>query len=59
MALSNVFDVLEADQLARSHIEDAILYNLNDICNDNCDSLINNIYNGSEVQFYNKGVNHI
>ena len=58
MALSNVFDVLEADHLARTHIEDAILYNLDAICNDNCDSLINNMYNGPEVQFYNKGVNH-
>ena len=58
MALSNVFDVLEADHVARTHIENATLYNLDAICNDNCDSLINNMYNGPEVQFYNKGVNH-
>ena len=55
---SNIFNVLEADRLARSDIENAGLYNLDDICNDNCDSLINQIYIGPEVQFYYGGSNH-
>ena len=55
---SNIFNVLEADHLARSDIENAVLYNLDDICNDNCDSLINQIYIGPEVQFYYGGSNH-
>jgi len=58
MSEQTVFDVLEADHIARTDIENATLYNLDDICNENCDLLINKVYTGPEVQFYNKGSNH-
>ena len=45
-------DILNNDRLARIDIENAELYDLDDICDENSESLNNNEYMGPEVRFF-------